>query len=75
MPVVEPEATPLTRVAASEEATHTLRSHDGGFSPAPAFLQARPESAGGEEAEAAPEPRRRRTRTPKPAAEAPADES
>ena len=74
LPVVEPEATPLTR-AASEDSAHTLRSHDGGFSPAPAFLQARPESAGGEEAEAAPEPRRRRTRTAKPAADTSADES
>ena len=76
LPVVEPEATPLTgRSGGEDTGAHTLRSQDGGFSPAPAFLQARPESPAAEEAEAAPEPRRRRTRTPKPAAEAPAEES
>jgi len=79
LPVVEPEATPLPR-AAAEDASHTLRSHDGGFSPAPAFLQARPEAPASEEAaEPAPEaaPRRRRTRGPRPAEDvpAPADES
>ncbi len=77
LPVVEPEATPLPRAA--EDASHTLRSQDGGFSPAPAFLQARPEApAGGDEPEAAPEPRRRRTRAPRAAAgdaPPPADES
>jgi hypothetical protein len=62
MPVVEPEATPLTAQSGGEESgSHTLRSQDGGFSPAPAFLQARPEApAGGEDAEPAPEPKRRR---------------
>jgi len=75
LPVVEPEATPLTgRSGGEDSGARTLRSQDGGFSPAPAFLQARPESAPAEDAEAAPEPRRR-TRKPKAAAEAPADES
>jgi hypothetical protein len=75
--VVEPEATPLTAAPAGEESSsRTLRSQDGGFSPAPAFLQARSEAPASEDAEAAPaEPRRRRTRTPKAAAEAPTDES
>ena len=68
LPVVEPEATPLPR-ASGEEDGHTLRSQDGGFSPAPAFLQPRAESVVREEAEPAPEPRRRRTRAPKAAAE------
>ena len=74
LPVVEPEATPLPRAA--EDASRTLRSQDGGFSPAPAFLQPRAESTGGDAPEAAPEPKRRRTRTPRPAADAaPSDES
>jgi hypothetical protein len=64
--VVEPESTPLPRAAADDEA-HTLRSQDGGFSPAPAFLQSRPESPAREESEPAPEPRRR-TRRPRAAA-------
>ena len=76
LPVVEPEATPLTgRSGGEESGSHTLRSQDGGFSPAPAFLQSRPEAPAAEEAEAPPEPRRR-TRTRKPAAEAaPTEES
>lgn len=70
LPVVEPEATPLTASERREDSP-TLRSEDGGFSPAPAFLQSRPEP----EAEAAPEPRRRRTRAPRKDAEtAPAEE-
>ncbi len=75
--VVEPEATPLT-AAAHDEGARTLRSEDGGFSPAPAFLQSRVDP-GAETPEAAPpEPRRRRSsRTTRAAAqEAPAaDES
>ena len=76
LPVIEPEATPLPRAAAEETSSRKLRSQDGDFSPAPAFLQPRVESTGGDEPEAAPEPKRRRTRAPRPAADpAPADES
>jgi hypothetical protein len=58
--VVEPESTPLTPERPAE-VSPTLRSEDGGFSPAPAFLQPRAE-AGAEEGEAPAEPRRRRGR-------------
>lgn len=75
LPVVEPEALPLTRPRQEEAPSPTLRSQDGGFSPAPAFLQSRVEAAPEEAAEPAPEPRRRR-RSPRQAEEtAPADES
>ena len=66
LPVVEPEATPLPRAAAEDDA-HTLRSQDGGFSPAPAFLQSRAEAPARDDGEAAPEPRKRRPRAPKAA--------
>ncbi len=63
--MVEPEATPLPK-APAEDAAHTLRSQDGGFSPAPAFLQARAEAPAAEEPQAAPAaPRPRRTRAPR----------
>jgi hypothetical protein len=64
LPVVEPQAAPLTAEAAGGSSP-VLRSQDGGFSHAPAFLQPRAEPA----AEAAPEdgePRRpRRRRAPR----------
>src|SRR5207302_1347399 len=60
MAVVEPEATPLT-AERREPDSPTLRSHDGGFSPAPAFLQSRTEAPAAD-AEAPAEPRRRRGR-------------
>jgi hypothetical protein len=53
--VVEPETTPLT----ANEGGHQLRSQDGALSPAPAFLQARPERPEAEAGEAR-RPRRRR---------------
>jgi len=60
LPVVEPQAMPLT-APRSEEPSPTLRAHDGGFSPAPAFLQARPETASAAPvADAAPPKRRGR---------------
>jgi Domain of unknown function (DUF4167) len=69
--VVEPESTPLAAapvepVAAAEPAQRQLRSQDGSLSPAPAFLQARPEKppvpeAAAEDGEAVRKPRRRRT--------------
>jgi hypothetical protein len=68
MAVVEPESTPLTSApAVVEEGQRQLRSQDGSLSPAPAFLQARPEAAPrapapeAEDAEPARKPRRRRT--------------
>jgi hypothetical protein len=54
--VVEPETTPLTT------AEPQLRSQDGALSPAPAFLQPRPERV---EAEAAEPRRTRRPRAPR----------
>ncbi len=72
--MVEPEAIPLPRAAAEDDG-HTLRSQDGGFSPAPAFLQPRAETVVREDGEPAPEPRRRRTRAAKPAAPVSDDES
>ena len=62
--VVEPEARPLT-VEADAAPAPMLRSHDGGVSQAPAFLQARgePQPEAGEGAE--PRPRARRRRTPR----------
>lgn len=80
LPVIEPESTPLPRprqdARQEESSAHTLRSQDGGFSPAPAFLQPRAETVAEEPAEPAPEPRRRR-RAPRQteASAAPADES
>jgi hypothetical protein len=63
--VVEPQATPLTQEAEAASSP-MLRSHDGGTSQAPAFLQPRsaptPE-ASGEAAE--PRPRARRRRAPR----------
>jgi len=59
MPVVEPQATPLTAARSEEAASPTLRAHDGGFSPAPAFLQARAETASTPDAELAAPPKRR----------------
>jgi hypothetical protein len=69
--VVEPRATPLT-AEADTSGSPILRSHDGGVSHAPAFLQSQPRSVeqAPEAAEAAPKPRRRRT--PR-AAEAPSE--
>jgi hypothetical protein len=62
--VVEPEARPLTAEADAAPG-QVLRSHDGGVSHAPAFLQARgepqPEPGDAEE----PRPRARRRRTPR----------
>jgi hypothetical protein len=71
--VVEPESTPLTAAApapapvpeAAAPQGRQLRSQDGSLSPAPAFLQARPERAeavpaAAEEAKPARAPRRRR---------------
>ncbi len=63
LPVVEPEATPLT--AERRDDTATLRSQDGGFSPAPAFLQSRIDSPPETTEPAAAEPRRRRGRPPR----------
>jgi hypothetical protein len=59
--VVEPRASPLT-VEAETKSSPVLRSHDGGVSQAPAFLQAQPrtEAPVAESVEAAPRPRRRR---------------
>jgi len=61
LPVVEPRATPLTSEAEAS-GSPLLRSHDGGVSHAPAFLQAAPPraEASAETAEAAPKPKRRR---------------
>jgi len=61
--VVEPRATPLTADVESG-GSPMLRSHDGGVSHAPAFLQssqARAEAPAEASAEPAPKPRRRRT--------------
>lgn len=54
--VVEPETTPLT----ANEGGHQLRSQDGALSPAPAFLQARPERPEADAGETPRRPRRRR---------------
>jgi hypothetical protein len=60
--VVEPQASPLTNESAGAPSP-LLRSQDGGFSHAPAFLQPRAEASRPEaaaDAEATPRPRRRR---------------
>jgi hypothetical protein len=63
--VVEPQATPLTSEAAPS-ASPMLRSHDGGVSHAPAFLQPRAETPRPEATDdAEPRPRARRRRTPR----------
>jgi hypothetical protein len=64
LPVIEPQASPLTSEAETS-GSPILRSHDGGVSHAPAFLQARPErvpapEAVAEDGEAKPKARRRR---------------
>ncbi len=61
--VVEPEATPLTSERRDDDSP-TLRSQDGGFSPAPAFLQTRTE-APADSGDAPAEPRKRRGRPPR----------
>jgi len=59
--VVEPRATPLTPDAEPSTASPVLRSHDGGVSHAPAFLQSAPRAEpAAEAAEAAPKVRKRR---------------
>jgi hypothetical protein len=60
MPVVEPEAAPPLG-----EGGHQLRSQDGALSPAPAFLQARPERAPEAVAEDGEARRPRRRRAPR----------
>jgi hypothetical protein len=62
LPVIEPQASPLTGDAETSGSPF-LRSHDGGVSHAPAFLQARPETRpepAAEDGEAKPRARRRR---------------
>ena len=62
--VVEPQARPLT--AETEQPTSpVLRSQDGGFSEAPAFLQARGEPAADTAVADEQRPRARRRRAPK----------
>jgi len=61
--VVEPQATPLTPEPVEAASSPVLRSHDGGVSEAPAFLQSRPAAVAAEPAadgEARPKVRRRR---------------
>jgi len=60
LPVVEPQGTPLTTEATPP--SPVLRSQDGGFSHAPAFLQPRvePTAEAAEEGEPSRRPRRRR---------------
>ncbi len=62
--VVEPQATPLTPEPVEAASSPVLRSHDGGVSEAPAFLQSRPAAAAAPEpavdGEARPKVRRRR---------------
>jgi hypothetical protein len=65
MPVVEPEATPLTAAAATAPAAAAsedfhLRSQDGDLSPAPAFLQPRADAGETAEPKRVRAPRRRR---------------
>ena len=65
--MVEPQATPLTP---EPDATPSpvLRSHDGGVSEAPAFLQSRPAAAipaPDSVADAEPRPKARRRRAPR----------
>jgi hypothetical protein len=59
LPVVEPQATPIAAVA-EERPSPVLRDADGGESQAPAFLQAPPVRADGEEEAPGRRPRRRR---------------
>src|SRR5579871_6093940 len=64
LPVVEPQAAPLTTSDAS--ASPILRSQDGGVSQAPAFLQARGEPRGdADDGAAESRPRGRRRRAPR----------
>jgi hypothetical protein len=69
--VVEPRASPLT-AEAEPISSPVLRSHDGGVSHAPAFLQQQPRPEPAADAgEAAPKPKRRRA--PRAAADKAAD--
>jgi hypothetical protein len=62
LPVVEPQATPLTSESGSSSSP-ILRSQDGGISQAPAFLQARSEPRPESEGDGENRPRSRRRRS------------